>query len=74
MTVIWDILFPCGDRLTSNAQEKLRTGGGFYLNSHKIIIINLNLCFKHERAQDDAYGTGVTVCEKQYATFDTSIF
>ena len=32
---------------------------------------------EHKRAQDDAYGTEVTVwscCEKQYATFDISIF
>ena len=30
--VIWDIWFPCGDRVTSDAQEKLRTGEGVCKN------------------------------------------
>ena len=30
--VIWDIWFPCGDRVTSDAQEKLRTEEGVCKN------------------------------------------
>ena len=58
--VIWDILFPCGDRVTSDAQEKLRTGGGVCkdLSCQKKCV---GAREEHERAQDDAYGNGVTV-------------
>ena len=59
--VIWDILFPCGDRVTSDAQEKLQTVGVFV----KLCRVKKKKCVgaggKHERMQDDAYGTGVTV-------------
>ena len=47
--LICDILFPCGDRVTSDEQEKLRQK------------IGVGAGGEHERAQDWAYGTGVTV-------------
>ena len=52
--LICDILFPCGDRLTSDEQEKLR-------QKKKCQKIGVGAGGEHERAQDWAYGTGVTV-------------
>ena len=47
--------------MTSDAQEKLRTGEGVC----KDLSCQKKICGSgrgaHERAQDDAYGTGVTV-------------
>ena len=70
--LICDILFPCGDRVTSDEQEKLR-------QKKKTLCqkIGVGAGGEHERVQDWTYGTGVTVrlcCEKQYAMFDISIF
>ena len=57
--LIWDILLPCGDRVTSDTQEKLRTGGGVRkdLSCQKKCV---EAGGEHERAQNDAYGTGGT--------------
>ena len=52
-TLIYDILFPCGDRVTSDEQEKLRP--------KKKQCQKIGVGGEHERAQDWAYGTGVTV-------------
>ena len=53
--LICDILFPYGDCVTSDEQEKLR--------QKKTLCqkIGVGARGEHERAQDWAYGTGVTV-------------
>ena len=58
--LICDILFPCGDRVTSDEQEKLRQKKQ---NKKKTPCqkIGVGAAGEHERAQDWAYGTGVTV-------------
>ena len=56
-TLICDILFPCGDRVTSEEQEKLRQKKKKTLGQK----IGVGAGGEHERAQDWAYGTGVTV-------------
>ena len=52
--LIGDILFPCGDRVTSDEQEKLR-------QKKKCQKMGVGAGGENERAQDWAYGTGVTV-------------
>ena len=54
-SLICNILFPCGDRVTSDEQEKLR--------QKKTLCqkIGVGAGGEYERAQDWAYGTGVTV-------------
>jgi len=63
-----DISFPCGDRATSCAQEKLRAGGGVCKN-----LSCQKACVGEggelERALDDVTGIGSTVrshCEKRF--------
>ena len=66
--LVRDISFPCGDRATSYAQEKLRTGGGVCkdLSCQKTCVGDGG---ELDRELDDMYGTGVTVrlrCEMRF--------
>ena len=58
--LICNILFPCGDRVTSDEQEKLRQKKK---QNKKTLCqkIGVEAGGEHERALDWAYGTGVTV-------------